>query len=67
MSVVKVIEIMSESPNSWEEATRLGIEKASKTLKHIKSAFVQSQSVKVDAGKVTEYRVTLKVSFKLED
>lgn len=63
MSVVKVIEIMSNSSKSWEDATEKGIEKASESIKGIKSAFVQSQSVTVDDNKVKEYRVNLKVSF----
>lgn len=63
MSVVKVIEIMSNSTKSWEDATEKGIEKASESIKGIKSAFVQSQSVTVDDNKVKEYRVNLKLSF----
>lgn len=63
MSVVKVIEIMSNSNKSWEDATEKGIEKASESIKGIKSAFVQSQSVTVDDNKVKEYRVNLKLSF----
>jgi flavin-binding protein dodecin len=66
MSVVKVIEIMSDSPKSWEDATKGGIEKASKSVKGIASAWVKDQSVKVEDGKVTSYRVTLKVSFEVK-
>lgn len=66
MSVVKVIEIMSSSEKSWEDATIKGIEKASKTLKKIKSAWVQDQSIVVNNNKVSEFRVTLKLSFELE-
>jgi flavin-binding protein dodecin len=65
MSVIKVIEIMSSSPVSWEDATRLGIKKASKSVKSIKSAWVQDQSVIVEKGKVREFRVSLKVSFQV--
>lgn len=66
MSVVKVIEIMSESSKSWEDATATGIEKAGKSIKGVSSAWVKDQSVKVDGGKVTSYRVTLKVSFEVK-
>lgn len=66
MSVVKVIEIMSSSEKSWEDATIKGVEKASKTLKKIKSAWVQDQSIVVDENKVKAFRVTLKMSFELE-
>jgi flavin-binding protein dodecin len=63
---MKVIEVMAESPKSWEDATRTGIEKASKSIKGISSAWVQDQSVKVEDGSVTSYRVTLKVSFAVK-
>ena len=65
MAVMKVIEILSNSPKSWEDATSKGIRKASKSINNIKSAFVQSQSVVVKAGKVTEFRVNLKVTFEV--
>jgi len=63
MSVIKVIEIMSNSTKSWEDATKLAITKASESVKNIKSAYVQSQSVTVNKNKVKEFRVNLKVSF----
>jgi len=65
MSVLKVIEIMSSSKKSWEDAAESGIAKASKTLKNVKSAWVQDQSVVVDKGKIKEFRVTLKISFEV--
>jgi flavin-binding protein dodecin len=65
MSVLKVIEIMSSSKKSWEDAAEAGIAKASKTLKNVKSAWVQDQSVVVDKGKIKEFRVTLKISFEV--
>ena len=66
MSVLKVIEIMSDSSKGWEDATTKGIAKAAKTLKGIKSAYIQDQSVTVDGkGKITSYRVTLKISFEI--
>lgn len=65
MSVLKVIEILSNSSKSWEDATAKGVKKASKSLNNIKSAFVQSQSVVVEGGKVSEYRVNLKITFEV--
>jgi hypothetical protein len=67
MAILKVIELLSSSKKSWEDATAKGVEKASKSVKGIKSAFVQSQSVTVDNGKVEEYRVNLKISFEVLD
>ena len=63
MSVVKVIELMANSEKSWEDATKKGIAKASESIKGIRSAWVKDQSVRVEKGKVKEFRVTLKVSF----
>ncbi len=66
MAVMKVIEILPESDKSWEDATRIGIEKASKSLKGIRSAWVQDQSVTVNEKcEVDKYRVGLKLSFEV--
>jgi len=66
MAVMKVIEILCNSDKSWEDATAQGIKKASKSVKGIKSAFVQSQSCVVKDGEVSEYRVNLKVTFEVK-
>lgn len=66
MAVMKVIEVLSSSKKSWEDATATGVEKASESLKGIRSAFVQSQSVTVKDGKVDEYRVNLKITFEVK-
>ena len=63
MSVLKVVELMSSSKKSWEDATAKAVKKASKSIKEIKSAYVQDQSVVVKDGEVAEYRVNLKVTF----
>ncbi len=65
MAILKVIEVLSDSPNSWEEAVQNGVAKASSTIKNIKSAYVQSQSVVVEDGKVKSFRVNLKLSFEV--
>lgn len=62
-SVAKVIEIIASSEKSFDDAVANGIAKASETVKDITSAWVQDQSVKVKAGKITKYRVVLKVTF----
>ena len=63
MSVLKVVELMSSSKKSWEDATAKAVKKASKSIQEIKSAYVKDQSVVVNKGEVVEYRVTLKVTF----
>jgi flavin-binding protein dodecin len=66
MSVAKVIEISSESPDSFEDAVEAGIHQAQKTLKNVREAWVAGQKVKIRDGKITAYRVDLKVTFLLE-
>ena len=65
MAVMKVIEVLANSDKSWEDATQKAVKEASKTVKNIKSAFVQSQSVVVNDDKVTEFRVNLKITFEV--
>jgi len=66
MAVVKVIEILSNSDKSWEDATQKAITKASKSIKNIRSANIQNQSVRVEDGKIAEYRVNVKLTFEID-
>lgn len=66
MSVLKVIEIMSNSPKGWDDAVENGIAKASRSVTGIKSAWIKEKSVTVNDGKISEYRVTLKISFDVK-
>ena len=65
MAVMKVIELMSSSGESWEDATKKAIAKAAESLSNIKSAWVKEQSVTVKEGKVDDFRITLKVTFEV--
>lgn len=67
MSVAKVTEIISSSAVSFEDAVNQGIARADKTLKNVQGAWVQDQKVVVKGGKITEYRVGLKITFVLND
>jgi flavin-binding protein dodecin len=67
MSVAKVTEITASSTKSFEDALRVGISRADKTLKNIRSAWIQEQKVTIEKGKITEYRVNMKVTFVLKD
>jgi flavin-binding protein dodecin len=67
MSVAKIIEISAESTQSFEDAIRQGLRRASQTVSGIKRAWVQDQLVEVDRGEVTRFRVHLKVTFVLEE
>ena len=66
MAVMKVIEVLSDSTKSWEDATAKGVAKVSKSVSGVKSAFVQSQSVTVKGGRVDKYRVNLKITFEVK-
>ncbi len=67
MSIARVTEISATSPNSFDDAVKQGIERASKTLRNISSAWVKDQNVMIENGKVSAYRVNLAVTFVLED
>ena len=67
MSVAKVTEIIASSNKSFDDAVAQGVERASKTLKNITSAWVKDQSVEVTNGSISSYRVVLKVTFVLAD
>ena len=64
--IVKVIEIMSESANSWEEAAQNVVSEAAKTLRNIRSVYVKEFTAAVENDKVTGYRVSAKVTFEME-
>lgn len=67
MSVAKIVELTSSSKESFDDAVKSGVERACKTLENVKGAWVKDQKVSVTDGKIIEYRVTLKITFVLED
>ena len=67
MSVARVTEIISSSNKSFEDAIQQGVQRACKTLENVKSAWVKEQQVKVENGKISEFRATLMVTFVLKD
>ena len=64
--VVKVIELMSQSAKSWEDAAQGAVDEASKTLRNIRSLYIKEFTVEVDNGKISNYRINAKVTFDLE-
>jgi flavin-binding protein dodecin len=66
MSIAKVIEVIAGSKVSFDDAIQQGVARANETLSGIASAWVKDQNVLVENGKITEYRVTLKITFVLE-
>lgn len=67
MSIARVTEISATSTESFEHAVRTGVERANRTLRNVKSAWVKEQRVSVDGGAITHYQVNLMVTFILED
>jgi flavin-binding protein dodecin len=68
MTVAKVTEIKASSMKSFDDAIKAGIARAHKTLKNVKSAWIENQEVLIDEkGNVCEYRVEMKITFILED
>jgi hypothetical protein len=67
MAVAKITEIQAGSTKSFEDAIQQGIARAEKTLRNVSGAWVKGQQVVIEKGKITEYRVLLKVTFVLQD
>ena len=67
MSVAHVTEISATSEQSFEDAIRQGIERATQTLRGVTSAWVKEQQVRLKDGKIAEYQVNLKITFVLEE
>ena len=65
MAVLKVIEIMASSEKSWEDAAANAVKTAGKTVKEIRSVYIQDMSAVVNKNKITEYRVNVKISFEV--
>ena len=65
-SVYKVIELVGSSPESWEKAATAAVERAGKNLRNLRIAEVVEQDLHIEDGKVSAFRVRLKLSFKFE-
>ena len=66
MSTLKVIEVLAESNKSWEDAAQEAVTTASKTVRNVKSIWIDNFEATVEAGKLKSYRVNAKVSFVLD-
>ena len=64
--LLKVVEVLAESEKSWEDATAEAVTRASKTLKNIRSIYIENFEAKVEGNRVVRYRINAKVSFVLE-
>ena len=68
MSVARVTEIKASSTKSFDDAIKVGVARANKTLKNVRGAWIENQELVINEnGQITEYRVQMKVTFILED
>ncbi len=66
MAVLKVIEVLANSDKSWEDATKKAVDQASKSVKNIRSVYLNEQSATVDNGEISDYRVNVKITFEVK-
>lgn len=66
MAVLKVIEVLANSDKSWEDATKKAVDQASKSVKNIRSVYLNEQSATVENGELTDYRVNVKITFEVK-
>jgi flavin-binding protein dodecin len=67
MTTVKIIELIGTSPNGWQDAVQVAVKEASETIRKIHGIDVLNQTAKVENDEIVEYRVNLKLSFKVEE
>ncbi len=66
MAVLKVIEVLANSDKSWEDAAKNALNQASKSVKNIRSVYINEQSASVKDGEIDEYRVNVKITFEVK-
>ena len=66
MAIHKVIEVLSESEKSWEDAASRAVRDASKSVKGIKSVYIENLLAEVKEGKIVQYRINAKITFEVE-
>lgn len=66
MAVMKVLEIMANSNQSWEDAVKNAVKTAAKSVKNIRSVYVKDQTASVQGDNITDYRVIVKITFEVE-
>ncbi|GAB1857875.1 hypothetical protein MHTCC0001_27120 [Flavobacteriaceae bacterium MHTCC 0001] len=66
MAVLKVIEVLANSEKSWEDATKKAVAQAAKSVKNIRSVYVQDQSASVEDGEISDFRVNVKITFEVK-
>lgn len=65
--MLKVIEILAQSDKSWEDAAQQAVQQASKSVRNVKSIYIENMEASVENGRIAKYRIDGKLSFLLED
>ncbi len=66
MTIAKIIEVSSDSAVSFQDAIESGIQRAERTVKNVKGAWISEQKLTIENGKITNYRVMMRLSFVIE-
>jgi len=66
MAVMKTIEVLSDSTKSFEDAVQNAVTRTAKTVKNIKSAYINEMSTQIDKDKISKYRVNVKITFQVD-
>ncbi len=67
MSIVKVVEVLAESTKSWDDAAQVAVTEASKSVRNIRSVYVENMQAIVESNRITRYRINAKISFVVDD
>lgn len=66
MAVMKTIEVLSDSTKSFEDAVQTAVTRTAKTVKNIKSAYINEMSTQIEKDKISKYRVNVKITFQVD-
>ncbi len=66
MALLKVVEVLAESSDSWEDAARKAVAEAARTVRHIRSIYVENMQATVADGRIERYRINAKITFEVE-
>ncbi len=67
MTMLKVIEVLAESGESWEDAAQNAVAEASQTLRHVRSIYLENLQATVENGRISRYRINAKITFALDN
>ncbi len=67
MAMLKVIEVLAQSDNGWEDAARKAVETAARSVRDIRSIYVKNMEAAVEGGRITQYRINANISFSLDE